>query len=110
VSPASRIRVLVELGYDSGRAGARTVEQALDVARAASQAPSLILTGVEGFEGMMPGASVAARRISVDSYLKSARVFTEICVAENLFENNSAKAPRPLVTFGGSAFHDLVVR
>lgn len=39
VSPASRIRVLVELGYDSGRAGARTVEQALDVARAASQAP-----------------------------------------------------------------------
>ncbi|KJF22249.1 D-threonine aldolase [Rhodococcus sp. AD45] len=110
VSPSSRIRVLVELGYDNGRAGARTLDQALDVARAASQTQSLVLTGVEGFEGMMPGASVAARRISVDSYLRSARVFTEICVAENLFENNSTQAPLPLVTFGGSAFHDLVVR
>lgn len=110
VSPSSRIRVLVELGYDSGRAGARTLDQALDVARAASQTQSLVLTGVEGFEGMMPGGSVAARRISVDSYLRSARVFTEICAAENLFENNSTQAPLPLVTFGGSAFHDLVVR
>ncbi|NMM85851.1 amino acid deaminase [Rhodococcus sp. SRB_17] len=110
VSPSSRIRVLVELGYDSGRAGTRTLEQALDVARAASQAPSLVLSGVEGFEGMMPGASVADRRTSVDSYLSSARAFTEICLAENLFENNSTKAPLPLVTFGGSAFHDQVVR
>ncbi|MFE4502172.1 alanine racemase [Rhodococcus sp. NPDC056743] len=110
VSPNSSIRVLVELGYDNGRAGTRTLDQALDVARAASHAQSLVLTGVEGFEGMMPGTSVAARRISVDSYLASARVFTEICLAEHLFENTSAKAPLPLVTFGGSAFHDLVVR
>lgn len=109
-SPGSRIRVLVEVGYDNGRAGARTLDQSLDVARAASQTQSLVLTGVEGFEGMMPGASVASRRISVDSYLRSARIFTEICLAENLFESHPTKAPLPLVTFGGSAFHDLVVR
>ncbi|MGC0362306.1 D-serine dehydratase [Rhodococcus sp. 27YEA15] len=110
VSPSSRIRVLVELGYDRGRAGARTTETALAVARAASASKSLILTGVEGFEGMVPGDSVDARRVVVDAYLKWARAFVETCLAENLFENDSERAPIPLVTFGGSAFHDLVVR
>ena len=59
----------------------------------------------------MPGASVAARRISVDSYLKSARGFH----GKSVWPRTSSRTtPRRLpghwVTFGGSAFHDLVVR
>lgn len=108
LSPGSRIRVLVELGYDGGRAGARTQNSALEVARALAQSPSLALIGVEGFEGMMPGPDLPTRRASVAAYLADARAFTESCLTEGLF--GADLEHEPLVTFGGSAFHDLVVQ
>ena len=47
------IPVLLELGVEGGRTGARTVEAALAVAAAVERTPVLELAGVECFEGIL---------------------------------------------------------
>jgi D-serine deaminase-like pyridoxal phosphate-dependent protein len=47
--------VLVEVGYEGGRGGCRTVEQADRVARAVAASPRLRLAGVAAFEGTVRG-------------------------------------------------------
>jgi D-serine deaminase-like pyridoxal phosphate-dependent protein len=47
------LRVLVELGLPGGRTGARTVDDAVAVAQAVVNSPSLELAGVECFEGIV---------------------------------------------------------
>lgn len=50
--PGSRpVDVLVELGLVGARTGARTVESAVDIARAAADQPRLRVVGVSGYEG-----------------------------------------------------------
>lgn len=46
-----RLRVVVELGHEGGRTGCRTDAEAVAVARAVQQEPSLALIGVAGYEG-----------------------------------------------------------
>ena len=49
---ASRpLQVLVELGFPGGRTGCRTAAEALAVAEAVGQAPTLALAGCSGYEG-----------------------------------------------------------
>ena len=71
---ASRpLPVLVELGFPGGRTGCRSVAEALVVAAAVSQAPTLALAGVAGFEGGLgtdasQSTLDAVARLSVLSY------------------------------------------
>jgi D-serine dehydratase len=52
------LQVLVEVGFEQGRAGCRTVVEALEVARAArAAAPALAFRGVETYEGVIDGYS-----------------------------------------------------
>jgi D-serine deaminase-like pyridoxal phosphate-dependent protein len=63
-----RLGVLIELplGVVGGRTGARSVEEALQVARAASATPSLRVVGVSGFEGIIgPAHSATAEDLRV---------------------------------------------
>ena len=82
--------VIVELGADGGRAGARGIEAAIEVAAAVRAAPELRLAGVGGYEGAVS---------DVDGYLTD--------LAE-LFAALEYEADKPMVTAGGSAHFDRV--
>lgn len=92
------IGVLVEVGYQGGRTGCRTDEQALAVARAAAKAEGLFLAGVECYEGML--SDLAA----VDDLLNRMIALAETAAAEGLFQD------RIVVSAGGSTYFDLVAR
>lgn len=96
------VQVLLEGGVAGSRTGCRSVEQALEVARAVAAAPELALVGVEGFEGVIakptPDESAAAVRHFVGFLVEIARA----CAAEDLF------APGPVyLTAGGSKWFDI---
>jgi D-serine dehydratase len=96
--------VLVELGVAGGRTGCRTIEQALDVARAvASASPRLALAGVEGYEGAVPGADAATKERGIRDFVVAMADLAQRCAAENLFASSDV-----LLSAGGSAFFDLV--
>ena len=92
------IQVLVETGIAGGRTGARTVGQALDVARHA--AGRLALRGVETFEGVRQVRDGA--RAEAGSMIDLAVHAAEAIIAENLL----AQGPL-LLSAGGSAFLEL---
>ena len=89
--PERSLPVLVEVGYEGGRTGARTADEALAVARAVNQAPELRLAGVEAFEGLLPGVA------DVDRLLDRVAAVA------------SALPEAPLITAGGSAYYDRVL-
>jgi D-serine dehydratase len=91
--------VLVELGLSGQRAGCRTPEEALTVARALEGAPGLALAGFEGYEGLLADPDAVAGFVD--------RLCALVLEAddEGLFET-----PAILVSAGGSAYFDLVAR
>lgn len=98
---ASRpIQVLVEVGRAGGRAGVRTIEQGLEVARAAAASRHVEFVGVSTFEGVVPldatGEQNAGRMI------EDVGALAEACYREGLF------ASRIILSCGGSGFFDLV--
>lgn len=103
--PGRPLRLLLEGGLEGGRTGCRDVDTALDVARAIHAAsPDLALSGVEGFEGLIMGASVEERAARARAFLD---FLVEIALS---VEKEGLFAHGPLVlSAGGSAFYDLVV-
>ena len=97
--------VLVELGLPDGRTGARTVAAALDLARAAHACPSLLLRGVECYEGIVGSQDPAADRAGIAAWLERLAELARACDREGLFETGEV-----LLSAGGSAYFDLVVQ
>src|SRR3546814_10188270 len=103
--PAARpLQLLLEGGYRGGRTGCRSVEAALTVAEAVKAAGSgLALRGVEGFEGIPPGAADVEREAHVQSFLQFLLAIARRCDAADLF------APGPVIlSAGGSTYYDMV--
>ncbi|MEU7633685.1 amino acid deaminase [Nocardia sp. NPDC049220] len=100
---AERVRVLVELGGPHGRTGARTVEQALAVARAIDAASRLTLAGVGGYEGALAHDRTPNGIRAVRDYLDGLEHLHREIDAAGLY-----RVPA-IVTAGGSAYPDLVV-
>ncbi|MBF6620266.1 MAG: hypothetical protein ITG02_08560 [Patulibacter sp.] len=94
------LRVLVELGLEGARTGARSVEQALTVARAAARADGIVVAGVEGFEGLAPSAQ------AVDAFLGDLADLAARIEQDGLVDPDQGAA---LVTAGGSIHFDRVV-
>jgi D-serine dehydratase len=96
---ARPLPVLVELGLSGKRAGCRTPEEAMTVARALERAPGLLLAGFEGYEGLLddPGA--------VEDFVGKLCALVLEADDEGLFGT-----PDILVTAGGSGFFDLVAQ
>jgi D-serine dehydratase len=96
---ARPLAVLVELGLSGQRAGCRTPEEALTVARAVAGAPGLALAGFEGYEGLLADPDAVAAFVD--------RLCAQVAEAdeEGLFDT-----PGILVSAGGSAYFDLVAR
>ena len=104
VAAPRALPLLVEVGVPGGRAGCRTLEQGLDVARAvAGAAPRLALAGIEGYEGAVPGDDDATKEQAIREFVAAIGDLAQRCATEGLF------AVEPvLLTAGGSAFFDLV--
>ncbi len=99
------LQVLLEGGLRGGRAGCREKVQAAAVAEAVHAAsPHLILRGIEGYEGLISGATPAERQATIEGFLDY--------LVELLVEGAERGwfAPGPvLLTAGGSGYFDLVV-
>ena len=96
--------VLLEAGVQQGRSGARTVEEALRVARLVAEAPHLELAGVETYEGLVTTGGAPADLEAVDAHFAAVRGIVRRLAAERLLTTAA-----PLVTAGGSTYFDRVV-
>jgi D-serine deaminase-like pyridoxal phosphate-dependent protein len=95
IRDAGKVRVLVELGYEGGRTGCRSVAQAHEVARAAAAVPGVEVAGVAGFEGMLPG--VFEVEAFLTTLVQAAARIAPLC-------------PYPVIlSAGGSFYFDVVV-
>ena len=97
--------VLIELGYDGGRTGCRSVDEALALAARIDGSDHLVLRGVAGFEGLMPGPEVAVAVERSVAFLQDIRSLFKAIDRAGFFTT----AEELIVTAGGSAFFDLVV-
>jgi D-serine deaminase-like pyridoxal phosphate-dependent protein len=100
--PGRRLPVLVEAGHAGGRTGARTDEQALAVAGAANGTGTLMVAGVAGYEGSISGGTEAQRMDRVAAFCRRLRTLAGTLGAVD--------GSGPIVTAGGSAYFDVVVR
>jgi D-serine dehydratase len=98
-----RVAVLLEVGARDGRAGVRTLEAALAVARAADDAATLEPLGVAAYEGLTAGLTdVPEMLATVDAYLDAVAE-----IADGLYDAGLLAAR--LMSAGGSAFFDRVL-
>lgn len=102
--PGQRPLILAEVGHRSGRTGARTLADALTVARAVHRSGRLDLLGVAGYEGTIGHVRDAGSEAAVTEFLALMReVFTAL-------HDGGLLAPgrEPVITAGGSVYFDLV--
>jgi D-serine dehydratase len=97
--------VLVELGLSGKRAGCRTPEEAMTVARALAGAPGLALAGFEGYEGLIASDDHAADLRGVEHFIDRLCALASEADDEGLFGTAEI-----LVSAGGSVYFDLVAR
>jgi D-serine deaminase-like pyridoxal phosphate-dependent protein len=100
---ASRLRVLVELGVPGGRTGLRDHAAALALAWRIAAGPAT-LAGVAAFEGIISADRLPEALAQVDHLLDRMLALARAVHAEALL------GPEPIVTVGGSAYFDRVVR
>jgi D-serine deaminase-like pyridoxal phosphate-dependent protein len=111
-----RLPVLVEIGHAGGRTGCRTDAYALSVARAAAATGTLRLAGVAGYEGSIPAGSPAETLEEVASFCRRMRALagqlrTGQLGGDELGAGRLADSGEEfIVTAGGSAFFDVVIR
>lgn len=96
---ARPLPVLVELGLAGKRAGCRTMDQAMTVARAVEGAPGLQLAGFEGYEGLLG-----------DTHEVSEFVARLVALVRESDDEGLFGAAEILVSAGGSAYFDLAAR
>jgi D-serine deaminase-like pyridoxal phosphate-dependent protein len=106
LSTAERsVNVLLEIGFETGRTGCRTVAAATDVAQAVSRSRALELVGTEGYEGIIAADRSDASLARVDTFLQRLREATVELEQAGAFAGHD----RLIVSAGGSAFFDRVV-
>lgn len=96
--------VLVELGGDGGRTGARGLEAALSVASAVADSPQLRLAGVAGYEGALAHDASPAALTRVEAYLDELVRLHDAIEAAGLYPPGAPV----ILTAGGSAYFDQV--
>jgi D-serine deaminase-like pyridoxal phosphate-dependent protein len=99
-----QLRVLVELGQAGGRAGCRSVDEAAVVAKAAAAAPALRLAGAAGYEGGVGHDDGDATLDAIARFCRDLRRLGDQIAAL------PGRRDGYLLSAGGSAFFDVVVR
>ncbi|WP_406693105.1 amino acid deaminase [Saccharopolyspora sp. ID03-671] len=98
------VDVLVEFGVPGGRTGARTAEQAREVAAAVAAEPRLRLVGLSGYEGEVAHDIAESSLSAIDDYLGEFRAL----VAEFAEAGHFDGVDEVIVSAGGSAYFDQV--
>ena len=96
---AGPLDVCVELGAHGARAGARSADDAREVAEAVLGSARLRLVGVSGWDGGVAHDATPAELSKVDALLSGLRL---------LHESLKYETDTPVVTAGGSAYFDQV--
>ena len=96
--------VLLEMGFDGGRTGCRTLEQAQALARALHQSPTVSLRGIECYEGQLGTCDSAHDVAAVAPLVARVQALLRWCDAQSLIAGDVT-----LVSAGGSAIFDLVM-
>jgi D-serine dehydratase len=102
---ARPLPVLVELGLPGKRAGCRTMDEAMTVARAVAGAPGLRLAGFEGYEGLLVSGDRERDAREVSEFVARLVALVRESDDEGMFGTQEI-----LVSAGGSAYFDLVAR
>jgi len=95
--------VLVELGWVGGRTGCRGPEAALQLARSVAAAEELVLSGIEGYEGLLVSGNRQADVTRVRDFLGQMLALLRTVDGEGLLGGAEI-----LLSAGGSAYFDLV--
>ncbi|MGI9822647.1 alanine racemase [Agromyces sp. Marseille-Q5079] len=103
-----RIDVLVELGAPGGRTGARTLEQAVELAQRVIDSPALRLVGVAGYEGSLGHDRSPSALAAVRGYLADLVALRDLLLDRELLTPGRTAADDIIVSAGGSAYLDLV--
>jgi D-serine deaminase-like pyridoxal phosphate-dependent protein len=99
-----KVDVILEVGADGGRTGARDLPTALAVAEAAHESPALRLIGAGGYEGSLSHGTDQESLTLVKSYVDDIRTLTVQLHGKGFL----ADADQVIVTAGGSAYFDQV--
>ncbi len=102
---ARPLQILVEVGQQGGRTGCRTPDQIDAVVKAVQGCQTLELAGIEGFEGLIQGASREDTLRAVHEFLADVRALVQRLDATGAFDHLATV----VVSAGGSAYFDLVV-
>jgi D-serine deaminase-like pyridoxal phosphate-dependent protein len=101
---ARRLPVLVEVGIEGGRTGARDIESALAVARAVSSSSSLRLAGVSFFEGIIKAGPLDERLARITDLIALVRrLATDL--ERPIADDGGSEI---ILSGGGSRYTDLV--
>ncbi|MEY0005609.1 amino acid deaminase [Providencia rettgeri] len=99
------INVLIELGVNGGRCGCRSEEEAIILANELTKLPSLMIAGIEFYEGVIHSDDAQKDIEEIQQFLQ--RVLTTSQKLDNLgvFARYSGEL---LITGAGSVWYDLV--
>lgn len=97
---SQQLQVLIEIGVAGGRCGCRTQEAVDELVAAIAQYPSLVLAGIETYEGVIHGDDAAQQ---IREHLHRVKETCERLIAQGAFA-----VPQVLLTGAGSAWYDLV--
>ena len=100
-----KLTALVELGLPGGRTGARTLEDALAVARAVAASRIVSLSGLECYEGLQVKGDSDRDQVTVAGLMQRVHDVALACDREGLFAG-----PTIILSAGGSAAFDIVAR
>lgn len=104
-APVGRpVNVLIELGYDGGRCGCRSIDEALELAVRVNDSAHLSLCGVAGFEGLIPGPDLSTVLEKSTAYLGRIHSLVDELDAQRLLPAGE----EIIVSAGGSSYFDLV--
>ncbi|MGQ4880729.1 amino acid deaminase [Billgrantia sp. LNSP4103-1] len=95
-----RLKVLIELGVPGGRCGCRDTDEVMALAERIDSEQALVLSGLAGYEGVVPG----------DDPERAVRGYAwQLVEAAQALERDALiESPEPLITASGSAWYDLV--
>ncbi len=100
-----KLTALIELGVPGGRAGARSHDGALALARAIGASRIVALSGLECYEGLQISGDSAHDAATVTALMQRVKELAIACDREALFAR-----PEVILTAGGSAAFDIVAR
>lgn len=103
---APPLQVLLEVGVEGRRTGARTPAVIAEVAAAVRDAPGVRLAGVAGYEGVIGHDAGEATVQRVRTYLAELAATARGLLASGALDPGTGPA---LVTAGGSLFYDVVI-